>query len=277
MPILRITSKDNPLLRTLRLVAAESRRAPDDLVVVEGLRALEAASELSEVHSVLIADSFGKHAREQRLLELWASNHHTKVCQAPDAIVGAVSDVRTSQGGIALVRMPRIALAEAPEAPNPLVLCACALQDPGNLGTLIRAAAAAGATLICSTPGTVSFRNPKVIRASAGACFRIPMVQSIAPEDFLRFCRKHGIQVHATGAGGRHACYEADLASPTAVLLGSESSGISVEEWPGIPALRIPMAEGVESLNVAVAGAILLYEAFRQRNAVTMARKELTR
>jgi RNA methyltransferase, TrmH family len=268
----RISSKDNPIIKTIRLVSAGARRAPEEWVAVEGLRALEEASAMSEVGVVLVSERFGQQAREQKLLEYWTRN--TKVYLAPDSIVGSVSQVRTTQGAIALVRMAHRELKDVPEVQNPLLLCACAIQDPGNLGTLIRAGTAAGATMICTTPGTVSARNPKAIRASAGTCFRTPVVESVSAERFLQFCRERGIRVYAAAAGGRASCYETDLARPTALLLGNEANGFDPEEWPGVPALRIPMAEGVESLNVAAAGAILLFEAYRQRTAAYAAKKE---
>ena len=272
--IISISSKDNPLLRKIRVVAAQARRAPEDWVVVEGIRALEEASAFSEVGSVLISENFGRQARGQMLVERWIANSRTRVYQAPDSIVESVSAVRSSQGAIALVRMPPKHLGEIPLPPNPLLLCACALQDPGNLGTLIRVASAAGASMVCTTPGTVSVRNPKVIRASAGTCFRTPVVESVTPEHLLAYCRASRIEIYATAAGGRAICYDTDLRAPTAILVGNEASGFIPEEWPGVPTLRIPMAEGVESLNVAAAGAVVLFEAFRQRNRTKAARKE---
>jgi TrmH family RNA methyltransferase len=273
-PIVHISSKDNPLIRRIRLVAAQARRAPEDWVVVEGVRALEEASAFSEVGSVLVSESFGRHAREHLLLECWATNRRTRVYQAPDSTVKSVSAVRSFQGAIALVRMPPRHLEEIPLLPSPLLLCACGLQDPGNLGTLIRAASAAGAALACTTPGTVSVRNPKVIRASAGTCFRTPVVESVTPERFLEFCRTRQIRIYAMAACGEATCYQTDFRAPSAILVGNEANGFIPEEWPGVPSLRIPMAEGVESLNVAAAGAIVLFEAFRQRSATQAARKE---
>jgi RNA methyltransferase, TrmH family len=272
--MIRISSKDNPLIKTIRLVSTEARRAPEDLVVVEGLRALEEASALTEVKSVLVSESFGRQPREQNLLELWTASQSTRIYIAPDWIVASASQVRTSQGAVALARMARRNLADVPETPNPLLLCACGIQDPGNLGTLIRAGAAAGATLICTTAASVSARNPKVIRASAGTCFRTTVVESVSSKHLLDFCRGRSIDVYAAAPTGRATCFETDLAAPAALLLGNEANGFDPEEWPGVPALRIPMVEGVESLNVAAAGAILLFEAYRQRTASANAAKK---
>jgi TrmH family RNA methyltransferase len=266
MGIVRLTSKDNPLLKTIRLVASQARRAPADLVLVEGLRSLEeAAGAGCPIETVLLSDSFGADIRENQLLEGWASAG-VRLYRAADSVISGLSDVRAPQGAIALVRVPKLRLKDVPLPHNPLILCACAVQDPGNLGTLIRTAAGAAAAMVCTTPGTASARNPKAVRASAGACFRIPVVEGVPPREFLSYCREHEVRIWRTDAHAGVACFEADLRSPSAILLGNEAQGISQPEWEPAPSIHIPMAPGVESLNVGAAGAILLFEAYRQRS-----------
>lgn len=266
MSIVRLTSKDSPLIKMIRLVASQARRAPSDLVLVEGLRSLEeAASAGCPIEAVLLSASFGADLREKQLLEAWASAG-VRLYRAADSLISGLSDVRAPQGALALVRAPELRLKDVRLLYNPLILCACAVQDPGNLGTLIRAAAGAAAAMVCTTPGTVSARNPKAVRASAGTCFRIPVVERVPPREFLSYCREHEARVWRTDAHAGIACFEADLRSPAAILLGNEAQGISQPEWGTVPSIHIPMAPGVESLNVGTAGAILLFEAYRQRS-----------
>jgi TrmH family RNA methyltransferase len=163
------------------------------------------------------------------------------------------------------VRKPLLSLDKWAPSKNDLVLYACGIQDPGNLGTLIRTASAAGVTLAFTSPGTASARNPKAIRASAGMFFRLPVVEHVDIPAFLRCCKLHAIRAYRTDVRGGTPYTEADFSLPSAILLGNEGSGIVDNALDGIQSLHIPMAEGVESLNVASAGAILLFEAFKQR------------
>jgi RNA methyltransferase, TrmH family len=266
MAITPLTSRNNPLLKTIRLVSSGSHRAPKELAVAEGIRVLEEINRCNcTIDAVVISEGFGESGREKSLLEAWISKG-VRIHQADAGLFASVSDVITPQGAVALVQVPEFDLAKVPQPSNALVLLACGIQDPGNLGTLIRAAAAAAATLVGTTKGTVSARNPKAIRASAGACFRIPIIEDVEVPDFLRYCSSRSIQAYRTDVCSGLAYTQADLASSCAILLGNEGSGIAQEELAGLPAIHIPMADGVESLNVAMAGGIFLYEACRQRS-----------
>ncbi len=267
MAIVRVTSKENPLVKTIRLVASQARRAPADLVLVEGIRSLEEAGAAGHpFEGVLVSDSFGAGSREITLLEHWKSSG-IKVYRAADTLVSRLSDVRASQGALALVRVPGLTLNDVRPARNPLIVCACAIQDPGNLGTVIRTASAAAATMLCTTPGTVSARSPKAVRASAGTFFRIPVVERVPAHEFFAYCRAQGINVYRTDSHSGLSCFDVDLRAPAAIVLGNEAQGLLDQDWGSIPSIHIPMAYGVESLNVASAGAVLLFEAYRQRLA----------
>jgi RNA methyltransferase, TrmH family len=265
MAISQLTSRNNPILKAIRLVSSGSRKAPKELVVAEGIRVLEEVHKCGcPIEAVVVSERFGSAGREDDLLKIWISNR-VRICRAAPQLFQFVSDVQTPQGVIALVRMPELSLEKMPPAQKALVLFACGIQDPGNLGTLIRTATAAGATLVCTSSGTVSARNPKAIRASAGAFFRLPVVEHVGIPAFLHYCDRRKIRVYRTDVWEGLPYTKADLATPCAILLGNEGRGIVNKEFAGIPSLHIPMAEGVESLNVASAGAILLFEALRQR------------
>jgi len=163
------------------------------------------------------------------------------------------------------VRVPQPKLTSIHPRHDALFLYACGVQDPGNLGTLVRTAAAAGVDLVCTTPGTVSARNPKAIRSSAGSFFRVPLVEYAEASEFREYCARHSIRLYRTDAQKGVIYTGADLKSACAILVGNEGAGVSGKLFPSVPAIRIPMAEGMESLNVAVAGAIVLFEARRQR------------
>ena len=146
---------------------------------------------------------------------------------------------------------------------TPLVVIAAGLQDPGNLGTLVRSAEAFGATGMILLPGTVSLWNGKTLRASSGSAFRLPVIAMAAEEAFAAL-RAHGVRLLAAVARDGEA--EADLRGPSALLLGNEAAGLP-GEWIAAADARvtIPCPGPVESLNAAVAGSVLLYDAMRQR------------
>ncbi len=267
MPNRTLTSRANPLARLIKLVADQARRAPADLVLVEGVRALrEALAARLAFEAVVITDQYGSSERELALLDD-LERLPAKVYRASESLLRQLSDVQAPQGILALVRSPLCALEEVTLPELPLVLCACSIQDPGNLGTLIRTAAAAGASLVCCLTGTVSARNPKTIRASAGAVFHLTVVEKVSAPRFLEYCSRHRLTVLYASAHDGSSCYRVDLARPCAILLGNEGSGIDATLRSGLTAVRIPMRPGIESLNVAAAGAVLLFEAQRQRSA----------
>jgi TrmH family RNA methyltransferase len=264
----QITSKDNPLLKTIRLVSSESRRAPQQLVVAEGVRVLEEVQKTDcFIEAVLLSENFGADTREQTLLDAWQSND-VRLYQVRESLFKSLSSVQTPQGAIALVQVSRVSLNAFRPKDNTLILCASGVQDPGNLGTLIRTAAAADADMVCTLTGTVSARNPKAVRSSAGTFFRIPLVEHVDANEFIHYCETHSIQIYRTGADTGTPYTKADLRESCAIVLGNEGRGMMDDEFSKFPSLRIPIADAAESLNVAMAGAVLFFEAFRQRSTL---------
>jgi TrmH family RNA methyltransferase len=275
MPVMRLTSKSNPLIRMVRLVASQARKAPPDLVLAEGLRVLEeATSSRFPIELVLVSDGYGSSRRESALLSAW-SRMNIRTYQVADNLMKSLSDVLSPQGALALVTIPRSRLSSTEPGSCPLLVCACGIQDPGNLGMLLRTARATGASLLCTSSGTVSVRNPKTVRASAGAIFHIPVVEDVWPDVLHDYLRDKGIRAYRTSAQEGDPCWEVDLSEPSAILLGNESRGVDEHPWKGLPLIRVPMAGGAESLNVAAAGAIIMYEAWRQRSASRREKIEL--
>jgi len=267
MPFTEITSKANPFVKKLRLAALQSRRAPAHLVLAEGIRVLEEAIAAGrEIEGVMFSEGFGGGRREKALLARLRAED-IQLYSAGEALMKSLSDVVSPQGVLGLVRVPVLALGAVSPGGNPLILCASGIQDPGNLGALVRTAAAADARMVCTIAGTVSARNPKCVRSSAGMFFRIPVIEDLRPEDLLEFCKSRSVRAFRADARAGEAYNNLDLTQATAILLGNESRGLAGPEWSALPAIRVPMSPGVESLNVAAAGAILLFEAFRQRSA----------
>ena len=185
-----------------------------------------------------------------------------------DVFASAV-ETRSPQGIAALIEPPIHRLEDILQQPNPLILVAEGLQDPGNLGTLARSAEAFGAAGLLTTPGTVSIWNQKALRASVGSAFRLPVVPVTRHE--IEEFQKHGIRLLASiGAEspGVTTAQDTDLATACAIMIGNEGSGLT-RDWIGLAdsLITIPCPGPVESLNAAIAGSLLLYEASRQRTA----------
>lgn len=255
-----IRSAANPTIASVRaLLAKREARAAEGAFVVEGRRAVaDALAAGARPRLVLLREG----AEEALAATLPAA---TTVRRVADRVFDRLSDVATPQGVLAVFAMPEW-LADGGEAGPPLALVVDRLRDPGNLGTLLRAAAGVGVGAVYLAPETVDPFNPKVVRAGMGAHFRVPLL----PLDGAAGERlRAAYPLRAVARGGAATAYDAvDWRGPAALIVGAEAEGVS----PAVAALgtvevAIPLAAGVESLNAAVAGAIVLFEAARQRRA----------
>ncbi len=186
-----------------------------------------------------------------------------------DEVFASVVETQSPQGVAALIIPPVHTLKDVMGAAAPLILIAAGLQDPGNLGTLVRSAEAFGAAGVLTTPGTVSAWNQKALRASVGSVFRVPVVGVTAEE--VAGLKQRGVRLLATvGAedAGVMAAQDVNLSGACALMIGNEGAGLAAE-WMEMAdaSVTIPCPGPVESLNAAVAGSLLLYEASRQRAA----------
>ncbi len=259
-----ITSADNPLFKDVRKALVRGGLTAGGCCVVETFHLLEEALRSGcGIRTVIAAESV-RVSVEDRLRD----RNSIRVVIVPDKLLNATAGVATSQGVVALVDPPEHTV-EQTLGPQSLVLVIDGLQNPGNLGAILRSAEAFGATGLLLLKGTVSPFNSKALRASAGSIFRVPFIHAIEETLALEVLRDSGVNLYAavTNAGGHTGSSpsDADLTCPCAIIIGSEGHGVS-------PALRnvsrditIPTA-GVESLNAAVSAAILLYEARRQRS-----------
>ena len=262
---MKITNLSNPRIKSIVKLGRKSERIRSGLMPVEGFReissALEAGVDFREVYYCLdIADG----ELEGKLLDKLASAG-AQMTEISGSVFGKIA-YRESVGGILAVAERRDhPLEDLPTGANPLLLVVDHLEKPGNLGAIFRSAEGAGATgVIVSDPST-DISNPNVIRASLGTVFTVP--KAVAPAtDVIPWLKRNGIAIMATTPDAKTPWNEADLASPSAIVLGSEDRGLG-DEWLKESDIRvkIPMRGTADSLNVSAAAAILLYEALRQR------------
>ena len=256
-----ITSASNRRIRRLRALMRRSPLDGDALAVVEGPKLVrEACRSGLEVEEILVAA--GKLAAFQE--EDWSERRGGDICGVSDSLFHALSDTVASQGILAVVRIP-VASLDSLLSGEPLLLVAHQVQDPGNLGTLVRSAEAFGAGAVLLTTGTVSPLNPKAVRASAGSLFRLPIAGPLAPASLAARLRRSGVRLMAALPEGTTDFRQADFRGGLALVVGSEGRGIPSGLGSFHARIRVPTAQGVDSLNVAAAAAILLCEAAKQR------------
>jgi TrmH family RNA methyltransferase len=258
-----IRSRANPLVRRFR--ALKEGVGADPLALLEGPKLLEEAV-LSgiELIEVALASRCEHGARGGRLVrELEARG--VPIRRMRDDVLESLSEAETSQGILALARRPRFEEDEL-YAGTPLLVVAVAIQNPGNVGGLLRTAEAAGATGAYLTDGTADPFSWKALRGSMGSAFRLPHLAGLGLAEVARRLASRGVKTVATAAEAPTRYDEADLRRPLALLLGNESAGLAEEVLRGADSeVSIPMAGRVDSLNVGVAAGVVLFEAARQR------------
>ena len=253
-----ITSTANSKLKLARSLIGRSRdRREAGLFIAEGVRLVEDAMRSGwPFRFVLVGENISSRGLE---LSRELANRHIEVEPVADVLMQSISATETSQGILAVLEQSPLPL------PGPLdfILIADQVRDPGNLGTLLRTAAAAGVQAVLVPPETTDPFMPKVVRAGMGAHFRLPILP-LAWEEIR--ARVSGLQVFLAEMEGEISCWEADLKSPLALIIGGEAEGASASARTlAAQQVFIPMVGQTESLNAGIAGAILLFEVFRQR------------
>ena len=254
-----ITSVSNPAVKDVALWQTKAKaRRESGFFVVEGLRLVrEAAPE--DVVRAYATEEFAASEEGKALCARLAAE------PVSDAVMARMSDTKTPQGILAVVRQKKWRLEDLTAAPAPLLVLEH-VQDPGNVGTLFRTAEAAGAAGILMDAETADPWQPKVVRGTMGAIFRLPFAVSEDLPEALLELKARGMTLYAAHLEGSREYDAVSYPPRAAFLLGNEGNGLS----DAVTALaderiRIPMAGRTESLNVSTAGAVLLYEHFRQR------------
>lgn len=256
-----VAGRHNTLIKEVRRAFARGELTAKGECAVEGVRIVEEAIR-SGLHLRAVLFSESGQARAGRLLPQLAAQVETLLL--PDKLFTSVVPSDTPQGVAALVRMKSYALEDLLGEGGPVVAVA-GVQDPGNLGTILRSAEAFGAAGVLLGENTVSAYNSKVVRASAGSIFRIPLLKQEL-KTALPALREHGLRLLATSSHKGTPLPEGELTLPLVLLVGSEGAGLGHEIMDQVDeVVAIPHSPKVESLNAGVAASIVLYEAARQR------------
>ena len=258
-----ITSTRNPKIQRVRLLQARTRqRRQEGAFVIEGVRLGEEALR-SGWGAQLVLHTADLDERGQALVAGFAARG-VEIELVAGHVMKAASDTQTPQGALIVLNMQPLPLPAAPS----LVFIPDGVRDPGNLGGMLRSAAAAGAQVALLPPGTADPYAPKVLRAAMGAHFRLPL-QTADWREIRRRLEGWGLQVFLAEAATGLLYTQADLRTPLALIVGGEAAGAGAEALALDPVrLHIPMQGWVESLNAAAAAAVLLFEIDRQRRGL---------
>jgi len=272
MPYRIVQSKQNSRLKDLRRALTHPGRDGSRLAGIEGPNLLEEALRAGlHVQTVFVAQG------SEHLLEGLALAAEIEILLLSRELLESALATETPQPVAALVEPPvwswddvlggtKMAV-PLPANVKPLIVVLAGLQDPGNLGMILRSAEAFGATGVLCLPGTVSEWNPKAVRASAGSVFRMPLI-SVSEKDWFVRLRKAGVKIWTTAVDGAEAADRIDLTGPVALVIGNEGNGVPEElAAQADGAVMIPCPGPVESLNAAAAASVLLYEASRQKRS----------
>jgi TrmH family RNA methyltransferase len=260
-----ITSKDNNTIKHLRSLAEPKFRKKEKAFLIEGVKIVEEAlRDNLGVKMIIAAPTLVQH-HGRGVLKL-AESRSVDILWVSERLMDALSESKTPQPVMAVVKMKEYSKDRLLTDDKGLIIITHQLQDPGNLGTIIRTAEAAGSSGVAITTNTVDPYNAKAIRASMGSILRLPIVHIDEGAAFIKTCKQKGFQTVATVLTGDKTPFDIDLTKPTAVILGQEGAGLQQDIMVNVDMrVRIPMAEPIDSLNVATAAAVILYEAMRQR------------
>lgn len=228
---------------------------------MEGVRAVEELLKSpAQRFKVVYTEELQANRRGQLLMQN-LEKHKIEMTKILPPELAAVSDCETPAGILAVVNITEHRLAELLEAPKPFLVILDGIQDPGNLGSIIRTAEAAGVTGIILGKETVDQYNPKVVRATMGSLLRLPVVKVDNLLNLIDKLRSRKIRTLACDVRGSKNYYEVSWSLPLALIFGNEGAGMSKEIAEKIDeAIRIPQRKGVDSLNVAVAAGIIMYQ-----------------
>lgn len=262
---MHITSRDNSLLREARAVRDGKI---DALIFIEGLRLCEEAHRSNlEIEAVIASEELLR--KERAMIAIAELSHVAKrSASVTEKLLASISYTRTPQGIVVLARRPVASEARLASSldPNSLLVVLHQINNPVNVGAILRTAEAAGAAGVITTEKTSDPFSPKSLRGAMGSAFRLPIWSGPSYLKTIEWCRTRGISTVCADVGGTTAYTAVDWTGARALILGPESTGFTLEElMEADQAVTIPMKGSAESLNVSVAAGILLFEAARQR------------
>ncbi len=260
-PRIVVSASNERFRRLLALAGSARERARQSVALLEGVHLLQAWSERYGHDAGPIEMFVPRRAANDLQIAGWIARYGARTVVLDDRLYDRASGVEHGSGPLAIVPLPHTTLPACIDAD---AVYLDRVQDPGNVGSVLRSCAAAGVRRVLCAPGTAACWSPKVLRAAMGAHFRLEIHEGIDADELRARC---AIGAIATDAAATHSLYDTDLRAPTLWLLGNEGQGLdpALIAWPEARRVSIPQTDAVESLNVGVAAALCLYEQWRQR------------
>ncbi|BCJ88092.1 TrmH family RNA methyltransferase [Effusibacillus dendaii] len=261
-----ITSAKNNRVKDWAALKQKKFRDQTGFFIIEGIRLVEDALESNApIEVVLLAEDLIVSGKADKIINLSDSLQIEQI-KVSQAVIENVADTKTPQGVVAVARQYQHQPAGLIESrKQSLFLAIDSIQDPGNLGTMIRSADAVGAGGVFVGKGSVDLYNPKVVRATMGSLFHLPVME-VNLDELFPLLKRHDVTIIGTSVDHHEDIYSVDLTGSIAIVIGSEAHGISeeirrhIDRW-----MSLPMPGKAESLNAAIASSVVLYEALRQR------------
>lgn len=261
-----ITSCDNRQVKIARSLRRRKGRQSEGAYLVEGVRAtLDTLRSTVPAQRIFLSDEM---LGAERAVELWdaAEESETEAIEVSVEVLRSLAQSESPQGVVAVIAKPQLGLSDIEPGEQPLILIAHEVRDPGNLGTMIRTAHAAGCQAVVISGDSVDPYNEKCVRASTASLAQVPVVDGAELAEACAWAQGAGMHLVATTPWAKKTCYETDLTVSAGVLVGGEARGLGDLVKFADESVAIPMPGGAQSLNVAVATGVLLFEAVRQRH-----------
>ncbi|NLY42668.1 MAG: RNA methyltransferase [Clostridiaceae bacterium] len=263
-----ITSSSNKLYKHIKSLSIKSNRDKNGEFIIEGIHLVEDALKArAPVRSIVVSESFIKKEEHKNVLGALL-DLKLPIYQFPDRLFKEAAQTETPQGILGIVSVQSIVVEDIllRDKGSPLLIFCDSVQDPGNVGTIIRTADAAGADGVILSKGCVDVYNPKTVRSTMGSLFHIPIVKVEDSIKTLEYLKQRGIRIISSELGSRMYYFEVNMEEGVVIVIGNEAKGVS-KEVSGMADyhVKIPMCGGAESLNAGIASGILIYEAVRQR------------
>lgn len=262
--MIELTGLNNPLVKAAAELKQKKHRTERGEFLAEGLRTAEEAVAYGKVRALFYTQEAVGGERMQRLLEAAAAQNIELICVSEN-VLKKIADTETPQGVAAVCTMPQVSLEDL-LAGGQMLLVLDRIGDPGNMGTMLRTADAAGIGGVVLLKGCVDAYAPKTVRSSMGSLFHVPVAAGLDEAAFVKAARAAGYALLVTALDGADNLYKADLSGRLAFVMGNEASGVSDYLLSAADKrVFIPMQGRAESLNVAMAAGIVMFEALRRR------------
>ncbi|SCG82641.1 putative tRNA/rRNA methyltransferase ysgA [Proteiniborus sp. DW1] len=263
-----ITSSSNIMIKEIKSLYRKKDRWTKKSFFIEGIRAVEESILSNAKISYIVYSDMLFHIKggEELLKKIQSSNY--KLNYISDKLFKEISDTEKPQGILAVVEYDLKTIDNILKEKDNFIILLDRLQDPGNMGTIIRTADAFGSNGVIVTEGCVDVFNPKTIRSTMGSIFHIPILYYKSSNEAIRDLKDKGIRVVTTSLDAKEFCFDVDFIRDFALIIGNEASGVSEEVIADSDLLiKIPMPGNAESLNAAIASSVIMYEALRQRQS----------